>query len=207
MDLVRRIGECEFSRQNICSVANFEALNTRCHFFYKKSGPKVNENIKYLTTKLRYVLNGCNTRLLDLFEHFCHALAHLWSKLCLQNIYSQFHNPFLHLVWLFWVVLLIGIHIIQLMMNMPGSHWQQLFPQLLQGKYQSMTCYLFWVAAPATPQAKIPPHLQSHATCFFDGRNSQAQLQLYQILVLIFILSSIKLVKNGFFGSKFALNC
>ena len=25
---------------------------------------------------------------------------------------------------------------------------------------QSMTCYLFWVAAPATPQLKIPPHPQ-----------------------------------------------
>ena len=72
---------------------------------------------------------------------------------------------------------------------------------------QSMTCYLFWVAAPATPQPKIPPHLQPRATCFFDGRNLQAQPQLYQILVLIFILSTIKLVKNGFFGSKFALNC
>ena len=58
-----------------------------------------------------------------------------------------------------------------------------------------------------TPQPKIPPHLQLHATCFFDGRNSQAQPQLYQILALIFILSSIKLVKIGFFGSKFALNC
>ena len=45
------------------------------------------------------------------------------------------------------------------------------------------------------------------ATCFFDGRNSQAQPQLYQILALIFILSSIKSVKNEFFGSKFALNC
>ena len=30
---------------------------------------------------------------------------------------------------------------------------------------QSMTCYLFWVAAPATPQPKISP--QPHATCFF----------------------------------------
>ena len=65
-----------------------------------------------------------------------------------------------------------------------------------------MTCYLFWVAAPATPQPKIPPHPQPRATCFFDGRNSQAQPQLYQILVLIFILSSIKLVKKGFFKVK-----
>ena len=72
---------------------------------------------------------------------------------------------------------------------------------------QSMTCYLFWIAALATPQPKIPPHPQPRATCFFDGRNSQAQPQLYQILALIFILSSTKLVKNGFFGSKFALNC
>ena len=73
--------------------------------------------------------------------------------------------------------------------------------------YQRMTCYLFWVAAPATPQPKIPPHPQSRATCFFDGRNSQAQPQLYQILALVFILSFSKLVTNGFFGSKFALNC
>ena len=41
---------------------------------------------------------------------------------------------------------------------------------------QSMTCYLFWVAAPASPQPKIPPHPQPHATCIFDGRNSQPQL-------------------------------
>ena len=65
-----------------------------------------------------------------------------------------------------------------------------------------MTCYRFWVAAPATPQPKIPPHPQPCANCFFDGRNSQAQPQLYQILVLIFILSSIKSVKNGFFWVK-----
>jgi len=52
-----------------------------------------------------------------------------------------------------------------------------------------MTCYLFWVAAPATPQPKIPPHPQPRATCLFDGRNSQAQAQLYQILALTFILS------------------
>ena len=70
-----------------------------------------------------------------------------------------------------------------------------------------MTCYLFWVAAPATPQLKIPPHPQPRATCFFDGRNSQPQPQLYQILASIFILSSIKSVKNEFFESKFALNC
>ena len=61
-----------------------------------------------------------------------------------------------------------------------------------------MTCYLFWVAPPATPQTKIPPHPQPRATCFFDGRNSQAQPQLYQISALIFILSSIKLVKICF---------
>ena len=73
--------------------------------------------------------------------------------------------------------------------------------------FQSMTCYLFWVAALATLQLKIPPQLQPRATCFFDGRNSQAQPQLYQILVLIYILSSIKSVKIEFFGSKFALNC
>ena len=73
--------------------------------------------------------------------------------------------------------------------------------------YQSMTCYLFWVAAPATPQPKIPSHPQPCATCFFDGRKSQAQLQLHQILALIFILPSIELVTNGFLGSKFALNC
>ena len=65
-----------------------------------------------------------------------------------------------------------------------------------------MTCYLFWVAAPATPQHKNPPHPQPRATCFFDGRNSQAQPQLYQILALIFILSSTKLVKNGFLGQN-----
>ena len=47
-----------------------------------------------------------------------------------------------------------------------------------------MTCYLFWVAPPATPQPKIPPHPQPRATCFFDGRNSQAQAQLYQILIV-----------------------
>ena len=52
------------------------------------------------------------------------------------------------------------------------------------------------------PQLRNPKFL---CTCnrFFDGRNSQVQPQLYQI----FILSSIKSVKNGFFGSKFALNC
>jgi hypothetical protein len=61
-----------------------------------------------------------------------------------------------------------------------------------------MTCYLFSVAAPATPQHKIPPHRR--ATCFFDGRNSQAQL--YPISALIFILSSNKLVKNGFLGQN-----
>ena len=47
---------------------------------------------------------------------------------------------------------------------------------------QSMTCYLFWVAAPATPQTKIPLHPQPRATCFFDGHNSQAQL--YQIHIV-----------------------
>ena len=37
--------------------------------------------------------------------------------------------------------------------------------------FQSMTCDLFWVSAPATPQPKIPPHSQPHATCYFDGCN------------------------------------
>ena len=45
-----------------------------------------------------------------------------------------------------------------------------------------MTCYLVWVVAPATPQPKIPPHPLPRATCFFDGRNSQPQPQLYKIL-------------------------
>ena len=68
--------------------------------------------------------------------------------------------------------------------------------------HQSMTCYLFWVAAPATPQPKTPPHPQPPATCFFDGRNLQAQRQLYQILALIYILLSIKPVKNIFWGQS-----
>ena len=46
---------------------------------------------------------------------------------------------------------------------------------------QSMTCYLFSVAAPATPQPKIPPHPQLRATCFFDGRNSHPHPQLFKI--------------------------
>ena len=36
-----------------------------------------------------------------------------------------------------------------------------------QCKIQSLTCYLFWVAAPATLQTKIPTHPHSRATCFF----------------------------------------
>ena len=45
------------------------------------------------------------------------------------------------------------------------------------------------------------------AKAFYSGVQISWQPQLYQILALIFILSSIKLVKNGFFGLKFALNC
>ena len=50
---------------------------------------------------------------------------------------------------------------------------------------QSMTCDLvFWVAAPATPQTKIPPHPQPRATCIFDGHNLQAKPQFYYIHIV-----------------------
>ena len=44
---------------------------------------------------------------------------------------------------------------------------------------QSMTCNLFWLAVPTTPQPKSPPQ---PATCIFEGCNSQPQL--YHILIL-----------------------
>ena len=69
--------------------------------------------------------------------------------------------------------------------------------QILYGQFdQSMTCYLFWVAAPATPQTEIPPHPQPRATCISDGRNSQAQAQPQ--LYLIHILPHIKACNFSF---------
>ena len=45
--------------------------------------------------------------------------------------------------------------------------------------FKSMTCCLFWLAKLATLQPKDHLQLQPRATCIFDGRNSQAQPQLY----------------------------
>ena len=42
--------------------------------------------------------------------------------------------------------------------------------------------FLFWVAAPATSQPKIPPHPKSRTTCIFYGGNSQAQLYSIHIV-------------------------
>ena len=59
-------------------------------------------------------------------------------------------------------------------------HYRFPFPSCYQ-YLQGMTCDLFWLAALATPQLKIPPHPQPRATCFFDGRNSHPHPQLFNI--------------------------
>ena len=61
---------------------------------------------------------------------------------------------------------------------------------------QSMTCYLFWLAALATPQPKR--HRQPCATCFFDGRNSQLQFYYIAVPILEFRLLNIVLNPNTF---------
>ena len=85
------------------------------------------------------------------------------------NVYSTYVFALARLTWSYHLFLFYGCS-------------QIFFMSLQSGFYsiwQSMTCNLFWVAAAATPEPKIPPHPQPRATCFFDGRNLQPQAQLY----------------------------
>ena len=83
-------------------------------------------------------------------------------------------------------------HFVMVLQFWANSCWENSIDKInniqIHAKYrqmQSMTCYLFWVAAPATPQPKNPPHVQPRATCFFDGRNLQPQLYWINIVLHI----------------------
>ena len=63
-----------------------------------------------------------------------------------------------------------------------------------------MACYLFWLAALATPQPKSRPQPRPRAFFFFDGCNSQPQPQLYyrEVPNLEFLLLNIVFNPNTF---------
>ena len=61
-------------------------------------------------------------------------------------------------------------------------------PTFFDGDFQSMTCDLFLVAAPATPQPKISPHPQPRATCYFGGRNRNRNFIKFQVWFLFYHL-------------------